>query len=152
MKHILLATAALLAMTACTKNNFEDANNQEKADYIGTLIVNYNGENYPNEGTAVSFTPSKDGKTAMLLLHKMKFVPKMPVRIDVTVPNISIIKTEDGFTLSCERVVPIALGGEFKRYTVTNLSGTITGSELSFKLNFGDYPTSFKGTLTTTSR
>jgi hypothetical protein len=43
-------------------------------------------------------------------------------------------------------VVPKALGGDYPRYTVTNLTGKIVGNELTFSLNFGSYPTSYRGT------
>ena len=38
------------------------------------------------------------------------------------------------------------MGGEYERYTVTNLTGTLKDDELAFSLNFGSTPTSFKGT------
>ena len=38
------------------------------------------------------------------------------------------------------------MGGPVARYNVKNFQGSLKGDELSFSLNFGDYPTSFKGT------
>lgn len=71
----------------------------------------------------------------------------MPVTIDVTIPDIEMSVTDDTVLLSCDRVVPLALGGEYPRYTVTAFSGQLKGEELSFSLNIGDYPTSFRGIL-----
>ena len=71
----------------------------------------------------------------------------MPVTIDVTIPNVTVQSTPEKILLSCETTVPLAMGGEFPRYTVTNLEGEIVGQELAFSLNFGDSPTSFRGQL-----
>ena len=72
----------------------------------------------------------------------------MPVRIDVAIPDIQLQEGSDGvFTFSCTNVIPLALGGEYPRYTVTDLKGNVSEQHLSFSLNFGDYPTSFTGTL-----
>ena len=51
-----------------------------------------------------------------------------------------------GYSFSCDNVVPLALGGEYPKYNVTALSGTLEGGNLSFGLNFGAYPTRFNGT------
>lgn len=69
----------------------------------------------------------------------------MPVTIDVTIPSIEVSATKDGATLSCASVVPLAMGGEYPRYTVTDFTGSIKGDDMQFSLNFGDYPTVFKG-------
>ena len=39
------------------------------------------------------------------------------------------------------------MGGEYPRYTVTDLKGSIVGKEISFSLHFGSVPTSYKGKL-----
>ena len=69
----------------------------------------------------------------------------MPVTIDVTIPGIALQSSAEKVILSCERVIPLAMGGEYPRYTVTDFQGEIIGKELTFSLNFGDYPTSFRG-------
>lgn len=70
----------------------------------------------------------------------------MPVTIDVTIPDVTLQADEKEIVLSCARVVPLALGGEYPRYTVTDLKGKIVGDEMTFSLKFGDSPTFFRGT------
>ena len=70
----------------------------------------------------------------------------MPVTIDVTIPDVTLQADEKEIVLTCARVVPLALGGEYPRYTVTDLKGKIVGDEMTFSLKFGDSPTSFRGT------
>lgn len=79
-------------------------------------------------------------------MNQIRFVPQMPVTIDVTVPGVTLQPGEKDIVLTCVEVVPKALGGDYPRYTVTNLTGKIVGNELTFSLNFGSYPTSYRGT------
>lgn len=43
-----------------------------------------------NEDIEVNFTPSEDGTTATVTIYKIRFVPQMPVTIDVTIPDIKL--------------------------------------------------------------
>lgn len=144
MKKLLYALLAL-SLVACTKVEPEKLPEPEAADYNGTVTVIFQEAPFDNEGIDVNFKPSVDGKTAEITIYKIRFVPQMPVTIDVTIPGITLQSTSEGIILSCEEVIPLAMGGEYPRYTVTDLKGKVAGKELTFSLNFGDYPTSFKG-------
>lgn len=135
-----------LLFKGCTKID-PDNEAAEEAYYIGTVSVLYNGETVDNENIKVKFTQLEDGVTATIKIYRIRFVPKMPVRVDVTIPNISMDTNNDVITFSCDKVIPLALGGEYPKYTVTNLNGEVVGSTLKFDLNFGEYPTSFVGQL-----
>ena len=141
----LLACAALLA--ACTQAKPEEPVHPETGSYLGTVTVEYGGSSFDNENITVVFNPSEDGKTASLEIQKIKFVPAMPVTIDVTIPDVTLDATKDKVGLECAEVIPLALGGEYPRYKVTGLTGMIREKEMTFSLKFGDYPTSFRGTL-----
>lgn len=117
----------------------------EESDYVGTVTVIYQDAPFDNEDISVNFTPSEDGKTASITLHQIRFVPQMPVTIDVTIPDIILKSTTEKVILTCEKAIPLAMGGEYPRYTVTGLQGEIIDKEMTFSLRFGDYPTSFKG-------
>ena len=142
---VLLAAAMAVSILGCTKEKPEEPLVPVETDYVGTVSVIYNGEPFDNENISVNFAPAEDARTASVTLHQIRFVPQMPVTIDVTIPGIELQSSIGKITLSCERTIPLALGGEYPRYTVTGLKGEIVGEELSFSLNFGDYPTSFKG-------
>ena len=139
--------AALVAMTliGCGKAEPETPIVPQESDYKGTVTVMYQGAPFDNENIQVNFTPSEDGKTASIIIYQIRFVPQMPVTIDVTIPNVAVQSTTEKILLSCERTIPLAMGGEYPRYTVTDLKGEIVGQEMSFSLNFGDSPTSFQG-------
>ena len=78
-------------------------------------------------------------------IHQIRFVPQMPVIIDITIPGIALNSTDDKIALKCDSVIPQAMGGEVPRYKVTGLKGEIVDDELWFSLNFGSFPTSFRG-------
>ena len=145
-KSFFAAVAALL-LAACGKEAPETPIVPTESAYIGTVTVTYQGADFDNENIQVDFLPSEDGTTASVLLHQIRFVPQMPVTIDVTVPDIKLQSTTKEVILSCETCIPLAMGGEYPRYTVTGFKGEIAGDELTFSLNFGDYPTSFKGRI-----
>jgi len=142
---MLFAALAALTLIGCGKAEPETPIVPQESDYKGTVTVMYEGAPFDNENIEVNFTPSEDGKTASIIIYQIRFVPKMPVTIDVTIPNIELQSTPEKILLACERTIPLAMGGEFPRYTVTDLQGEIANNELSFSLNFGDSPTSFKG-------
>ena len=146
MKAIRLFAALLgMLLVSCGKETPEKPLVPEESDYVGTVTVIYQEAPFDNENISVNFTPSEDGQTASITLRQIRFVPQMPVTIDVTIPDISLQSTTEKIILSCERIIPWAMGGEYPRYTVTGLQGEIVGQELSFSLHFDDYPTSFKG-------
>lgn len=136
---------AALLFVGCGKVDSDEPLLPEESNYVGTVTVQFEGAPFDNENISVDFTPAEDGLSASITIHQIRFVPQMPVTIDVTVPGIDLQRSKEKILLSCERVVPLAMGGEFPRYTVTGLSGEISGDTLVFSLNFGDYPTSFKG-------
>lgn len=146
MKAIRLFVALLgMLLVSCGKETPEKPLVPEESDYVGTVTVIYQEAPFDNENISVNFTPSEDGQIASITLRQIRFVPQMPVTIDVTIPDITLQSTTEKIILSCERIIPWAMGGEYPRYTVTGLQGEIVGKELEFSLHFGDYPTSFKG-------
>ena len=140
--RMLSLSAMLLLAAACHKDPKADAVPGQSL-YVGTVSVDYNGGTYDNNDIYVAFRPSDDGRTAEIVIYRIKFVPAMPVTIDVSIPGISV----QGDAFSCDNVIPWALGGEYPKYTVHDLEGTVAGETLSFSLLFGDYPTRFTGRL-----
>ena len=145
LNRMILAFAAL-ALLACNKEEKNETPVAEAGDYKGVVTVEASSGTFDNEDIEVNFTPSEDGATASITINKIRFVPQMPVTIDVTIPNVGLTSTKNGFQLACDNVIPLAMGGGYERYTVTNLTGTLKDDELAFSLNFGSTPTSFKGT------
>lgn len=136
----------MLAAVACGKKMDEPVPNV-KASYNGVVTVEYQGEDYNNENILVEYNPSEDGKKADIVIYKIKFVPQMPVTIDVTIPGVDVTVSTTGISFSGNDIVPMAMGGPYERYLVTNLTGSIVDGTMSFSLNFGSTPTRFTGSV-----
>lgn len=147
MKTILLALA-VFGIFSCTKAETDIT--EKSPEYIGTMTVIYDGEEFVTGNVSVMVGMSEDSATMDIKMLKVKFVPAMPVRIDVLIPGVRVESvSDDGGTVvfSGDGIIPYALGGEYKKFVVSGLSGKIDNGTLSFDLVFGEYPTSYEGYL-----
>ena len=156
MKKTVFMLAAIAALLmSCEKNESEDIMQSENpgtpaqigaSDYTGTVTVVFQGQDYDNDSIKVSFTPNEQGDSASISIYKIRFVPQMPVTIDITIPGITVNKTDGKITITGDSIIPQALGGNpYPRYIVTGFNGEINDSVMTFALKFGDYPTSYQG-------
>jgi len=156
MKKTVFMLAAIAALLmSCEKNESDDIMQPENtgasaqngaSDYIGTVTVLYQGQDNDNDSIKVSYTPNEQGDSASITIYKIRFVPQMPVTIDITIPGVTVNKTDSKTTLTGDSIIPQAMGGNpYPRYIVTGFNGEINDSVMTFALKFGDYPTSFSG-------
>ena len=144
--YILLAIAAVLAgCDKSEKENEKPVSVLKSTDYSGTLTVNASSGAFDTDSIKVSFNATERADSASIILYKVKFSPRMPVSLDVTIPGIVVKKTEKGAILSCDSIVPLAMGGEYPNYTVKGFQGEIMDDLLTFSLNFGSTHTSYQG-------
>lgn len=122
-------------------------------EYSGTMTVGYEGEDFVQNGIAVKTELDDAGTAIDIMLKKVKFVPAMPISIDVTIMDVPVEEAADGSLLfSADGVIPWALGGPYDTYRVDGLTGVIKGDDISFSLDFYNtrknegYPTSYTGT------
>ena len=110
------------------------------------MTVVFRGETVPSEDVEISVSYEEDG-TLSLLFNQVKFVPQMPVSLDVKVAGITYIYKDGVVTFAGDGIVPTygVVDAEMPEYTVTGLTGTISGNKLRFSLNFGAVPTSYEG-------
>ena len=147
-KKLILIASMLLAVAGCSKNNV----NEEKGApcssvYSGSLNVVAGGKDNVTEGVEVNADIDKEG-VLTLVFHKVKFVPQMPVSLDVTVPDVKYSRAADGsLLLSGDGIVPITMMQPYPKYTVTGLSAKMSDKALSISLNFGEFPTSYSGNV-----
>ncbi len=144
LNRMILALAAL-ALLACNKEEKNELPVAVVADYKGVVSVDGSKGKFEMEDVEVNFTPSEDGKTATIIMYKVRFAERMP-GMDVTIPDVKLTSTKEGILLACDNVVPKALGGDFAGYTVYDMTGTVKEDEIDFSLKFGTTPTSYKGT------
>ena len=149
MKKFLLMTALLVVALSCGKQPQPQPAPVAISDsYVGTVTVVYQEENVENENITVDVTAGEAEGTMDIQIYKIKFVPQMPVTIDVLLPGIPYERNEDGsIAFEADGFDPYSMGGPVARYHVTGLNGTIRDGKLDFSLLFGTYPTSFSGTV-----
>lgn len=145
MKKTLLMLAAMAALFACKKAD-EPVVNPGTTQFVGSVWVEYQGQEYENENIAVDFILSEDKKAADVQINQIRFVPQMPVTVDTVIP-VTVSSNGNALTFTAQdNIYPHSPAGvEQTKYQVTSLKGTVTGQELSFSLNFGPYPTRFSG-------
>lgn len=138
----------LLAVAGCSKDNVNEEKEAPRSSvYSGSLNVVAGGKENVTEGVEVNADIDKDG-VLTLVFHKVKFVPQMPVSLDVTVPDVKYSREADGsLVLSGDGIVPITMMQPYPKYTVTGLSGKMSAKALSVSLNFGEFPTSYSGNV-----
>ena len=147
-KSILIMFALTAILVSCDKSekeNEEQVTVLKSTDYSGTLTVNASTGAFDTDSVKVSYIATEKADSASIILYQVKFSPRMPLSLDVTVPGLVVRKTEKGAVLNCDSVVPLALGGEYPNYTVKGFEGEIIDDELTFSLNFGSTPTSYQG-------
>lgn len=144
LKAFLFA-AVLVVAAACSKNEpVKIIETPAETVYSGTMTVVADGKDNVSENVKVNVSLQDDG-TATIIFNKVKFVPQMPVSLDVTVPGVTCETRENEIILSGNDIVPLAMGMPYERYKVTSLSGKIIAGKLTISLNFGGYATSYAG-------
>ena len=137
---LLLAVMPLLTMS-CSKEDGDVENPllSGNYEYSGTMTVTADGIDNVSEEVKVEVRIDE-------MFYKVKFVPQMPVSLDVSVPGVGFEVKNGTIELSADGIVPLSGGTlPFPKYTVTGLSGTLTDSGILMKLNFGEYPVAYEG-------
>ena len=144
LKAFLFA-AVLVVAAACSKNDpVKIIETPTETVYSGTMTVVADGKDNVSENVKVNVSFQEDG-TATIIFNKVKFVPQMPVSLDVTVPGVKCETRENEIILSGNDIVPLAMGMPYERYKVTSLTGKIISGKLTVSLNFGEFATSYVG-------
>lgn len=151
-KFITLAAVAAMTLAACDKND-EKENKYEDATFSGTMVVTYEGDAYTTEGITVlvsGYDGASDGDID-ITMKSVKFVPQMPVTIDVVIPDVTASLSGSTLSISGDDIIPtLANGTPYPAYTVKALQGTISNfgeadASIDMSLDFGDYPTTYTG-------
>lgn len=144
LKTFLFA-AVLVVAAACSKNEpVKIIETPAETVYSGTMTVVADGKDNVSENVKVNVSFQEDG-TATIIFNKVKFVPQMPVSLDVTVPGVTCETRENEIILSGNDIVPLAMGMPYEKYKVTSLTGKIIAGKLTISLNFGEFATSYAG-------
>ena len=152
MKRFFTILALVWTAAACEKA--PTIITDDSPEYTGTMVVAYEGEDFEQTGIKVLGEFDTVEATIDIKLEKVKFVPAMPIRIDVTIMDVPVVQTgEYSWIFEADGITPWAMGGPYKTYRVDDLRGTISGDSIEFSLGFfntkkqENYPTSYSGIL-----
>ena len=147
MGNILCSLCAALLFVSCEGDVFETIigdNSDHDAVYVGDVVVDQNdGTTFTKSEVEVSYTLNDDG-TLNVFMKKVKFAKAMPA-INMEIPNVTVLDNGSEMTLSGDGIVPVALGGKFEKFTITNLIGSISEMEMSLSFACGEYPVTYLG-------
>jgi len=151
MKKTFFVLAAALTLAACNRNTPETPEEQSKTAFakamyfeaLGTSTVpNVEGENkdlpFSMDSVRVEAVVVTDS-TLDIHLYGINFSTRMPVTIDMVIPDAKYTCTAEKITLYGEGIIPTMGGNPFDRYVVNALSGTITADSLVFTNSYGQY-------------
>ena len=140
---------AAVLCAGCTKTENDDTGRKPEEptggiSYVGSVSVTQDdGSVFTKDDVEVVVTAS--GNMAEMKMLKVKFASAMPVELDMTVLGIAYERKPDGYAVSGNDLIPIAMGGEFPAYTITGLSGTSANGSLTFSMRCGKYPLQYSG-------
>lgn len=146
MRSLFILVCAAMLFTSCGKDIFENIVNdgEQGKIFIGSVVVDEGeGSTFTKEDVEVAYMHNDDG-TITILMKKVKFASLMPA-INMEIPGVSMIGSDDNMTLSGDNIIPIAMGGEFKKFTITNLEGYTNGQQFDLSFTCGDYPVTYSG-------
>jgi hypothetical protein len=146
-KTFSIALAATFLFASCGDDT-TPVSTPANGNYKGTVSVAPDTDNaFTLSGIEVKFTPAENGAKADVEMLKVKFAAAMPFELDMLISGVTLTPTADGYSISGTDIVPTALAGQsFPQYTITDLTGTVTTTSLSFDMHCGSYPVTFTGT------
>lgn len=140
---------AAMLFVSCGNDIFEDVKVDEDGSakiFVGDVVVDQNdGTTFTKESVEVAYELNEDG-TMTIFMKKVKFASLMPA-INMEIPNVTIFGDESNMTLSGDNIVPIAMGGEFKKFTITELEGRVNKDTFTMSFTCGDYPVTYSGEI-----
>lgn len=148
-KFFAFFTAALL-LCACsdTDNNesvVKGGLSSGTTNYKGTMVVTYQGEDVSTPDVVLSVNYNKSSSSAEILFNQVKFVPQMPISLDITVPDVTAKQSGSTLLLSGTGMIPTVGGVPYEQYEASNLSGNIKSGYLELQVSFGSFPVRFLG-------
>lgn len=156
-RFLFLASLLVLSVgfMACEEADTDDGTQQvTAASYSGMLSVDQLDTTfYETDSVIVTIEPLTDSTEAVstthvrIVMHQVRFSPRMPIALDMTINEVAYVSGDNGVALSGDSIVPVAMGGPFPTYIITNLQGLVKDNELTLSMKCGRYPLTYSGSL-----
>lgn len=144
MKKIFFILAAATALVACNQNQPATPEDETKADFAKAHFFEVLGINtVPSEeytqDSVKAYVYVQENDVVSIELYGIGFSSRMPLTIDMSIPNIGYTRSSERITLSGDSIVPMMGDKPFERYLITNLNGYITKDSLVIVNNYGSF-------------
>lgn len=148
IKMMLCAACALSLAVACDKSEDDSVLIPVDKTFLGELSVDQtDGTFFRQQEVQVRYEMNTDATpvTMNIYMYRVQFAEAMPVKLDMTIPAVGFTVVGDAIELSGDGIVPLAMGGEFPQYTITDLQGRIENGRMTLSMTCGKYPLSYTG-------
>lgn len=152
VNYIISALCALAVLTACenddnTQNDNKPTPPAKEQSFIGTIKVDQNdGSIFEKEGVEVEYKLNNE-ISMDIVMHKVKFAEAMPIELDMTIPGVSYLITDKYYGVSGDNIIPLAMGGEFPQFTITDMTGVISDKTMELTFMCGEYYVEYTATV-----
>ena len=152
MKKILSFMAMAALLVSCQPDIPETPEEQKQKTFEETTeFTAYGRITVPSQAFTMDSVRVEaklnDGTKIDISLFEVTFSARMPVRIDMVIPDASYSRTKGKITFTGEGIEPTMGGNPVSRYVVTGLQGTITPDSLCFTTDFGGMTCTYQGLL-----
>lgn len=124
MKNLILPLLAIMALFVSCSDDSEGTQPYDNTFY-GNLIYN---------AAIVDCDAKCDisivDNVATVTLYAVKFAPAMPA-MDIVIPAISCVKSNAGYLLSADNVVPLVAGVPVEAYAMSKVTGEVAGGSFT---------------------
>ncbi len=148
IKMMLCAACALSLTVACDKSEDDSVQIPVDKTFLGELSVDQtDGTFFRQQEVQVRYEMNTDATpvTMNIYMYRVRFAEAMPVKLDMTIPAVDFSVADGAIELSGDGIVPLAMGGEFKQYTITGLRGKIEDGRMTLSMTCGSFPLSYAG-------
>lgn len=139
---LLAAVLLPLAVVSCGTDEPDEILPDPTGELVGSFsIVNSDGSTFSMDAIKAGYEIAEG--TVDITLYEISFSPRMPMTLDMTIPGVKCSKVSGGYSLSADSITPTALGKPFPNYMVTGLSGSLTDTGLTLKMDIGGCPSTY---------
>ena len=145
MKKVLCMLAVAAMLVACKEKNKPEEPAEKPFDYVAVGTIHVPIPEFSKEGVTVEVWLKE--QKADIYLYEVTFSDRMPLTINMMIPDVDYVRTEVEITLSGDQIAPMMGENPVDRYMVANLQGKITKDSMFISNSFGNYACEYKGKL-----
>jgi hypothetical protein len=145
-RFFLAVLTSMALLQACTEDGSDQDDSTTVSNFEGLLTVDQlNNTFFTKDSVQVMLTEGTESGKYDLVMYQVKFSSRMPVTLDMTVNGIDAVADANGYSLSGDSIIPIAMGGLFPSYTIYDLTGHMTKDSVKLSMKCGTYPLTYAG-------